>query len=1201
MTFAKSRMRWITLTALAVLAISAFVVGCGPADRSMATINPEPFEATPEGVSPQSGDAPEQSNLPPLPPLPPKEPPQYPNLDSNLNRLAEIASSTLTPAGTDAARSNQDDQPVLVTFYIEASRVDEVREYLEENGIFVRNVGEDYIEAHVPPSQLGAASERPGVLHVNTVVPVLPPQPTSANDFNPAVISQGVGIHGADAWHGVGFRGENVKVGVIDSGFEGFARLQGTELPRNVVARCYFTTARAPSSLLSDCEVNGSHGTTVAETLSDVAPNVTLYIANPLTTGDFRSASDWMTGQGVTVINLSGSWTPRNPGDGTSPFSNAPLKTVDRAVAGGAVFITSGGNAGRRVWYGIFADPDGDRWHNFNDQVEANQFTVTESKKVSAFVRWDGDWGREDCDLDLALVRVDTSTPTLIAIAEDFQDGSVNRYPAEYVAANVPPGVYSLSLWNAQCAAMPAWIQLFLWGTEGGPEELLYHSPGRHIAEPAEGRNPGMMAVGATHWWDTQQVADYSSRGPTIDGRVKPDITGVTCTPTLTSPPVTLPDGSTLYPTCGTSHASPHVAGLAALVKQRFTNYRPNSIAHYLKQNAAERGSAGADNTWGYGLAGLPDPPQQGGSLVMATLTRPSNVRAVSQAAGELTLTWEGGDNADSYVLIAVHMGTFEYETTSIGDGAAKTGTVTGLIGGENYLGIVVALQVLGDGSLDTLHGSAAPVPVQGVLSTSELEALFDVIIDKTERREAFSEIKEENLGFSAFEDMKELRSEFVASKTQTELYHALVKLSNARRDRHLQVSPVVGGLQPPEQRPCVSAPIRVLPDISDISSPTFFVAEVGQGLTSPEIGDVVVAVNDLSMADYVDAFTPWIRHSSLPGLYWRMAYDLPKRVSHVPQSLYSERLTLTLERSSGQRYNVSLLYSDDCADFIPYSSLPGFIEVMRRENFNVLLDRNRQIIFLQWRDFEYSLIQDIVDLTEYAEREQILDYDMIIDVTLSGGGSRGAYAIQRLVDRPFRVTFGNVRLSDAGKRLVEIFAAREPDTNAPDVFGLNLSGSWLIDWARTDAMEAIRRGYEYTPAVPFKLAHLPKDADGILQPAPLHFTGQVAIINGRTRGGSHLDQFVAMFVDNDLAVFVGVPTGGYSNTWEWDEVLRFSDTGRPVVEFQWSIGHTIRPNGEVLEGNPAQPDIHLPLTRDNFQGHHQMLLDTAIAALDPR
>lgn len=446
---------------------------------------------------------------------------------------------------------------------------------------------------------------------------------------------------------------------------------------------------------------------------------------------------------------------------------------------------------------------------------------------------------------------------------------------------------------------------------------------------------------------------------------------------------------------------------------------------------------------------------------------------------------------------------------------------------------------------------------------------------------------------------MKKLRSEFIAAETETDLYHALVKLSNARRDRHLRVSPVEGGLEPSEERPCASAPIDVLPDLSNVQNPTFFVGRVDQGLTSPTPGDVIVSVNGRSVPDYKDAFAPWIRHSSLPMLYWILAYELPKRVSHVPQSLYSERLNLTLERPSGQRYSASLPYRDGCSYFTPFSSSPGFVEVMRRENFHVLLDRNREIVLLRWRDFEYSLIQDIVDLTEYAKREQILDYDMIIDVTFSGGGSRGAYAIQRLVDRPFRVTFGNVRLSDLGKRLVEYFAGREPDTDEPDIFGLNLSRSWLIDWARTHARDAIRRGDEYTPAVPFKLAHLPKDSDGILQPAPVHFTGNVAIANGRTRGGSHLDQFVAMFVDNDLAAFVGVPTGGYSNTWEGDEVLRFPDTGRPVAEFQWSIGHTIRPNGEVLEGNPAQPDTYLPLTRDNFQGYHRMLIDTAIAALD--
>jgi hypothetical protein len=651
MTSPKPPGYWVALAALPLLVISAFIVGCGPANHNAATLNPKLPAPAPEGVSPQPDGPKAPADLPPLPP---REPPRYPNLDANLNRLAEVAATTLTPASTDAARPNQNEEPVLVTFYIEAGHVDGVREHLEEYDIFVRNVGEDYIEAHVPPSQLGAASVLPGVLRVDTVIPALPPRPISSNLANPAVISDGVNIHGADAWHRAGFRGENVKVGVIDSGFEGFVRLQGTQLPPDVLARCYFATARAPSSAPADCEVGGNHGTTVAETLADVAPNATLYIANPITAGDIQSAADWMTGLGVTVINHSLSWTPRNPGDGTSPFSNSPLKTVDRAVAGGASFITAGGNKGRRVWYGTFADPDGDRWHNFHNQTEINPFTVTESKKVSAFVRWEGDWGREDCDLDLALFRVDTSPPAHIAIARNYQDGGIFRYPSEYLEAKVPSGEYGLSLWNSLCDAKPAWVQLFLWGTEGGSEELLYHSPGHHMAAPAEGRNPGMMAVGATHWWDTQQIAEYSSRGPTIDGRVKPDITGVTCNPTVANPPVALPNGRPGYPTCGTSHAAPHIAGLAALVKQRFSNYRPDFIAYYLKQNAAERGPAGADNTWGYGLAELPDPSL----AAVSVAARPaSNITAVNGGnAGEAIIAWDAAPGATHYRIGCVNM-----------------------------------------------------------------------------------------------------------------------------------------------------------------------------------------------------------------------------------------------------------------------------------------------------------------------------------------------------------------------------------------------------------------------------------------------------------------------------------------------------------------------------------------------------------------
>ena len=512
---------------------------------------------------------------------------------------------------------------------------------------------------------------------------------------------------------------------------------------------------------------------------------------------------------------------------------------------------------------------------------------------------------------------------------------------------------------------------------------------------------------------------------------------------------------------------------------------------------------------------------------------------------------------------------------------------------------IPAALQNVADSDLNRLALPLCGVQSDRQFSADQLATLFDEIITNTEQREAFSPIKESNIGFSHIEDMRKLRSEFIEARTENDLYYALLKLSNARRDAHLWVGGVEEGLAPPRRALCVGAPVHVLPDLSDVNNPTFFVAQNAQGRTSPTVGDILVSVNGRSMAEYVDEFTPWIRHSTLAGLYWRMADNLTQMRWNVPPHLYSAQLDLTLERPNGQRYDVSIPYSYRCVAADSYHSAAGFDRVMERVNFNVLLDHNRRIVLLDWRDFERDdLIQDIPALMQYAQQEQLLDYDMIIDLSWSSGGSGGAYAIQRLVDVPFRVTFGNVRLSDLGQRLVEEFAGLEPDASAPDVLGWNLSRSWLIDWAQTDGLAAINRGDEYTAPVPFKLAHLPRDSDGTLQPAPARFRGDIAIINARVRGGSHLDQFIAMFVDNGLATFIGMPTGGYSNTWQERDTLVLPGSEQRLFSFMWSIGHTIRPNGEILEGNPAQPDIYIPITRDNFPGYHQMLFDRALTEL---
>jgi hypothetical protein len=48
-----------------------------------------------------------------------------------------------------------------------------------------------------------------------------------------------------------------------------------------------------------------------------------------------------------------------------------------------------------------------------------------------------------------------------------------------------------------------------------------------------------------------------------------------------------------------------------------------------------------------------------------------------------------------------------------------------------------------------------------------------------------------------------------------------------------------------------------------------------------------------------------------------------------------------------------------------------------------------------------------------------------------------------------------------------------------------------------------------------------------------------------------------------------------------------------------WSIGHTLRPNGEVLEGNPIQVDEWLPLTAENHSRYSVELLERAYRYLD--
>ena len=534
----------------------------------------------------------------PLPPPPEKTKLAYPVLGSWLDQLVAMVESGAVSARDAAANAPiHDDESVAVSIYL-SGHVEEVAEFLTDNGVDLRNLGEDYIEALVPVALLGRTSERPGVLIVREIVP---PMATQA-----AVVSQGAGEHGSPLWNQRGYTGRGVKVGVIDTGFQGVRGLLGTELPESINTRCYTANANPlPDLRACDSPSHSDHGTMVAEAIIDVAPDASLYIANPSTHGDLRRTVDWMIEEGVSVINRSLRSPFGGPGDGSSPYSFDPLRTVDRAVEAGIVWVNSAGNDARGTWFGSFTDPDGNGYMSFDDSTrdENNGFRASAGEKILIELRWDDRWGGATIDLDLFVVRRDPQSgeDLIVRRSENPQMGNKDDVPYERLRwLSRGGGEYGIRVVKRSGAA-PQWVQLVL-----ASGNKIDHSTQQHsINSTAESANPGMLAVGAAPWYDVRSIESYSSRGPTPDGRVKPDIVGADCAESSLAP---LRDGRRGF--CGTSQAAPHVAGMAALVRQRFPQFSPEEVADYLKSHAEQRGSGQPNNTWGYGFAKIPDPPK---------------------------------------------------------------------------------------------------------------------------------------------------------------------------------------------------------------------------------------------------------------------------------------------------------------------------------------------------------------------------------------------------------------------------------------------------------------------------------------------------------------------------------------------------------------------------------------------------------------
>ena len=458
-----------------------------------------------------------------LPPLGGKiAPPQFPNLDSVLNNLLTHRtdiSSISSSLGVES--SAQEDGLIGVSFYLDDSHQDALVRHLVENGVEPSATGEGFVSAFVSASILESASQLPGVWYVRAQR-----EPIVLQGAN---VGSGVSIHGASAWNAAGFRGQGVKVGIIDGGFAQFSDFMGTELPSEVKAMC-FTDYGGHTSQISDCEESYQfykhHGTIVTEVVFDYAPEAEYYIGRIYGWDSLRSVVEWMAGEGVQVLVVSLGFEWSGPGDGTSPFNNSPVSTVNYAAEQGILWVNAAGNDSWSMWLGEFEDSDNDGWHAFQDGDECNSVYMADGLPVWGSIRWEGAWGEEpDADLDIYLYKIDGWRGEPIGAPLAFSEGTSGDIPVPYesTVAIAPERSYYCFAIRKASGGDVGWLQ-FASTTRHFIERFTLNGT---IISPAEHPSPSVLAVGATSADDTNTLWDLSSRGPTTDGRIKPDIVGV--------------------------------------------------------------------------------------------------------------------------------------------------------------------------------------------------------------------------------------------------------------------------------------------------------------------------------------------------------------------------------------------------------------------------------------------------------------------------------------------------------------------------------------------------------------------------------------------------------------------------------------------------------------------------------------------------
>ncbi len=581
--------------------------------------------------------------------------------------------------------------------------------------------------------------------------------------------SEGVEAHGADIFlaqeHDGSLPSNNrVKVGIIDGSFINFSTRPDTELPTTLSGQVKFNCFYQDSSdnwqnlgSFDKCETKTEHGTNVAEIIIDMAPEVELYITNPPNDEQLKKAVDWLVEKNVDIVNMSQTYGVKGDGGGDSTVEYDVLDLVETIVGEpggtptGRLWVASAGNEARYNWYGPYINNFGSaEYLEFANRESFQEVEVEKDETLHVRMRWDDDWGGApnasegaSCDLNIAVFR----NRTKVAESSMMQRGMAGHNPYEQIAheEKVASADYLIGMKIGEhgCTNHPSWIQMmvtdphpdddfFEYGNQYGPFYPTSIGDWYQTGVPAESSSDALLSVGASGA-DLTTLHESSNRGPTIDGRKKPDLVAAACVQTSLNYSTHI--DSTKRTFCGTSASAPHVTGMAALLKSKNPSWNGPQIANYLRENVIDRGQNGIDNLWGEGAAILPAAllKESGGT------DPPESLSQGDQKVYKLKTPLEG-NSAVRVQINSSHMAigtctTPRVTTTDLADDdditiTACSGTTGGLALIRLFKGQSIDMDDLLHTYQVTVEGSVPPPRPIGVINRQTVNINHPTVID---------------------------------------------------------------------------------------------------------------------------------------------------------------------------------------------------------------------------------------------------------------------------------------------------------------------------------------------------------------------------------------------------------------------------------------------------------------------------------------